>query len=55
MEDAPQEIFRVTPGQEVRLKRQHIVNVRAAKKDGTVRLPGICAEYDPNTQRYAGR
>ncbi|MDR1646247.1 MAG: glutamine--tRNA ligase/YqeY domain fusion protein [Tannerellaceae bacterium] len=49
MEDAPKKYFRMTPGQEVRLKNAYIVRCTGCRKtpDGTIEE--IYAEYDPAT------
>lgn len=50
LEDAPKKFFRMTPGQEVRLKSAYIVKCTGCKKaeDGTIEE--IYAEYDPQTK-----
>jgi len=50
MEDAPKKYFRMTPGQEVRLKNAYIVKCTGLKKDETGNVIEIYAEYDPNTK-----
>ena len=50
MEDAPKKFFRLTPGQEVRLKNAYIVKCTGCKKDENgVITEGYC-EYDANTR-----
>ena len=44
MEDAPKKFFRMTPGQEVRLKNAYIVKCTGCK------ITEIYCEYDPNTK-----
>ena len=50
MEDAPKKFFRVTPGQEVRLKNAYIVKCTGCKKDENGETTEIYCEYDPNTK-----
>jgi glutaminyl-tRNA synthetase len=50
MEDAPKKFFRMTPGQEVRLKSAYIVKCTGCKKDETGNITEIYAEYDPLTK-----
>lgn len=50
MEDAPKKFFRMTPGQEVRLKNAYIVRCTGAKKDEEGNIIEIYAEYDPATK-----
>ncbi len=50
MEDAPKKFFRMTPGQEVRLKNAYIVNCTGCKKDAEGNIEEIYAEYDPKTR-----
>jgi glutaminyl-tRNA synthetase len=50
MEDAPKKFFRMTPGQEVRLKSAYIVKCTGAKKDDAGNIVEIYAEYDPLTK-----
>lgn len=50
MEDAPKKYFRMTPGQEVRLKNAYIVKCTGCKKDEQGNVVEIYAEYDPNTK-----
>jgi glutaminyl-tRNA synthetase len=47
MEDAPKKYFRLTPGQEVRLKGAYIVKCTGCKKDGEGNVTEVYAEYDP--------
>ncbi|HAC21530.1 MAG TPA: glutamine--tRNA ligase, partial [Porphyromonadaceae bacterium] len=49
MEDAPKKYFRMTPGQEVRLKSAYIVKCTGCKKDENGEIVEIYAEYDPQT------
>ena len=49
MEDAPKKYFRMTPGQEVRLKSAYIVRCTGCKKDADGRVVEVYAEYDPET------
>ena len=50
MEDAPKKFFRMTPGQEVRLKNSYIVKCTGCKKDENGEVVEIYCEYDPNTK-----
>jgi glutaminyl-tRNA synthetase len=50
MEDAPKKFFRMTPGQEVRLKNAYIVRCTGVKKDADGNIEEIYAEYDPQTK-----
>ena len=47
MEDAPKKFFRMTPGQEVRLKNAYIVKCTGCTKDENGNIIEIQAEYDP--------
>ncbi|KGN75914.1 glutamate--tRNA ligase [Porphyromonas gulae] len=49
MEDAPKKYFRMTPGQEVRLKSSYIVRCTGCKKDEAGNVVEVYAEYDPLT------
>lgn len=50
MEDAPKKFFRMTPGQEVRLKSAYIVKCTGVKKDAEGNIEEIYCEYDPMTK-----
>jgi glutaminyl-tRNA synthetase len=50
MEEAPKKFFRMTPGQEVRLKNAYIVKCTGVKKDADGNIEEIYAEYDPQTK-----
>ena len=50
MEEAPKKYFRLTPGQEVRLKNAYIVLCTGCKKDAEGRVEEIYCEYIPNTK-----
>ena len=50
MEDAPKKYFRMTPGQEVRLKNAYIVKCTGCKKDENGTVTEVYAEYDPETK-----
>ena len=50
MEDAPKKFFRMTPGQEVRLKNAYIVKCTGCKKDADGNIEEIYAEYDSETK-----
>ena len=49
MEDAPKKYFRMTPGQEVRLKSAYIVKCTGCKKDEEGNLMEVYCEYDADT------
>lgn len=50
MQDAPKKYFRLTPGNEVRLKHAYIVKCTGAKYDDEGNLLEVYAEYDPETR-----
>ena len=50
MEDAPKKYFRMTPGNEVRLKNAYIVKCTGCKKDENGEIVEVYAEYDPDTK-----
>ena len=50
MEDAPKKYFRMTPGQEVRLKNAYIVKCTGCKKNEAGEIVEVYCEYDPNTK-----
>jgi len=50
MEEAPKKYFRLTPGQEVRLKSAYFVKCTSCKRDADGRLEEIYCEYDPMTK-----
>jgi glutaminyl-tRNA synthetase len=50
MEDAPKKYFRMTPGQEVRLKNAYIVKCTGCEKDEDGNVTTVYAEYDPETR-----
>ena len=50
MEDAPKKYFRMTPGNEVRLKNAYIVKCTGCKKDAEGNVVEVYAEYDPETK-----
>ncbi len=50
MEDAPKKFFRMTPGNEVRLKNAYIVKCTGCKKDSLGNIIEIQAEYDPESK-----
>ncbi|MBB3187470.1 glutamine--tRNA ligase/YqeY domain fusion protein [Microbacter margulisiae] len=50
MENAPKKYFRMTPGQEVRLKAAYIVMCTGCKKDETGKVTEVYATYDPETR-----
>ncbi|MBS5979617.1 MAG: glutamine--tRNA ligase, partial [Dysgonomonas mossii] len=50
MEDAPKKYFRLTPGNEVRLKNAYIVKCTGCKKDEVGNVIEVYAEYDEFTK-----
>lgn len=50
MEEAPKKFFRMTPGQEVRLKSAYIVKCTGCKKDENGNIEEIYCEYDDQTK-----
>ena len=50
MEDAPKKFFRMTPGNEVRLKNAYIVKCTGCKKDEEGNIVEVFAEYDPESK-----
>lgn len=50
MEDAPKKYFRLTPGNEVRLKHAYIIKCTGAKYDDNGNLEEVYAEYDADTR-----
>ncbi|WP_106827874.1 glutamine--tRNA ligase/YqeY domain fusion protein [Parabacteroides pacaensis] len=50
MENAPKKYFRMTLGQEVRLKNAYIVKCTGCKKDENGNVIEVYAEYDPETR-----
>ncbi len=54
MEDAPKKFFRMTPGQEVRLKSAYIVKCTGCKKDADGNIEEIYCEYDPLSKSGSG-
>ena len=50
MEDAPKKFFRMTPGNEVRLKNAYIVMCTGCTKDENGNIIEIQAEYDPTSK-----
>ena len=50
MEDAPKKYFRMTPGNEVRLKNAYIVKCTGCEKDENGNVTTVYAEYDPDTK-----
>ena len=50
MEDAPKKYFRMTPGQEVRLKNAYIVKCTGCKKDDNGEISEVYCEYFPDTK-----
>jgi glutaminyl-tRNA synthetase len=50
MENPPKNYFRLTPGQEVRLKSAYIVKCTGCKKDEKGEITEVYCEYDPLTK-----
>ncbi|MPN43888.1 Glutamine--tRNA ligase [bioreactor metagenome] len=50
MEEAPKKYFRLTPGNEVRLKNGYIVKCIGCRKDEEGNVTEVYAEYDPKTK-----
>ncbi|MDR0394671.1 MAG: glutamine--tRNA ligase/YqeY domain fusion protein [Tannerella sp.] len=50
MEDAPKKYFRLTPGQEVRLRCAYIIKCTGCKKNEAGEVTEVYAEYDPETK-----
>ncbi len=50
IEDAPKKFFRMTPGQEVRLKSAYIVKCTGCKKDAEGNIEEVYCEYDEMTR-----
>ena len=50
MENAPKKYFRMTPGQEVRLKNAYIVKCTGCKKNANAEIEEVYCEYDPQTK-----
>lgn len=50
LEDAPKKYFRLTPGQEVRLRCAYIVKCTGCKKDENGNVIEVYAEYDEQTR-----
>jgi len=55
MEEAPKNYFRLTPGNEVRLKNAYIVRCTGCKKDENGVVTEVYAEYDPLTRSWYAR
>ena len=50
MEEPPKKYFRMTPGQEVRLKSGYIVKCTGCKKDDNGNVVEVYCEYDPDSK-----
>jgi len=50
MENAPDKYFRLTPGQEVRLRCSYIVKCTGCKKNDAGEIVEVYAEYNPETK-----
>lgn len=54
MEDAPKKFFRLTPGQEVRLKGAYIIKCTGVDKDAGGNITLIHCTYDPESRSGSG-
>ena len=54
LEEAPKKFFRLTPGQEVRLKGAYFVTCTGCKKDENGNVIEVYATYDPLTRSGSG-
>lgn len=54
MEEAPKKFFRLTPGQEVRLKGAYIIKCTGVEKDENGKITLIHCTYDPDTRSGSG-
>lgn len=54
MEEAPKKYFRLTLGQEVRLKHAYIVKCTGCKRNDNGDVTEVYAEYDPQTKSGSG-
>lgn len=54
MEDAPKKFFRLSIGQEVRLKGAYIVKAERVEKDNNGEITTIYASYDPDSKSGSG-
>ena len=54
MEDAPKKFFRLTPGQEVRLKGAYIIKCTGVEKDADGNITVIHCTYDPDSRSGSG-
>ena len=54
MEDAPKKFFRMTPGQEVRLKGAYIIKCVGVEKDESGKVTLIHCTYDPDSRSGSG-
>ena len=54
MEDAPKKFFRLTPGQEVRLKGAYIIKCMGVEKDAEGNITAIHCSYDPDSRSGSG-
>ncbi|MDR0844982.1 MAG: glutamine--tRNA ligase/YqeY domain fusion protein [Tannerella sp.] len=50
MEEAPKNYYRLTPGQEVRLRCGYIIKCTGCKKNAAGEVEEVYAEYDPQTK-----
>jgi len=50
MEDAPKDYYRLTPGQEVRLRCGYIIKCTGCRKNADGEVVEVYAEYDPQTK-----
>jgi len=54
MEEAPKKFFRLTPGQEVRLKGAYIIKCTGVEKDESGNITLIHCTYDPDSRSGSG-
>ncbi|MDR2898691.1 MAG: glutamine--tRNA ligase/YqeY domain fusion protein, partial [Clostridiales bacterium] len=54
LEEAPKKFFRLTPGQEVRLKGAYFVTCTGCEKDADGNVTTVYATYDPETKSGSG-
>lgn len=54
MEDPPKKYFRLSPGNEVRLKSAYIIKCESVKKDQDGKVTEVYCTYDPDTKSGSG-
>lgn len=54
MEDPPKKFFRLSPGNEVRLKSAYIIKAESVEKDADGNITAIHCTYDPDTKSGSG-